>query len=175
MELNPDAPERLRVSAWRQIQQLKSVDEGTLEDVHRRMGFSRRRLETAETGDVTQEQQKKIVMMLAKLIKEQEKKECSNCSGSCKNSQQQGESKPSDGQGQAQNQGKSSTGGASQNPNGVVRRSFHKGPVSPWSRLRERSRDAANSAIKEKLPVRYRNVVERYYAESSGNKDDSQK
>jgi hypothetical protein len=44
------------------------------------MDYSRRRLELVETDEVTQDEQDKIVSMLTKLIKEEEKKECSsNC------------------------------------------------------------------------------------------------
>ncbi len=80
LQFNPDAPERLRVSAWRQVQQIQSIKEGKLDDVYQRMDYSRRRLELAETDEVTQKQQDKIVGMLTKMIKEEEKKECSsNC------------------------------------------------------------------------------------------------
>jgi predicted negative regulator of RcsB-dependent stress response len=80
LQFNPDAPERLRVSAWRQVQELQSIEAGKLTDVSQRMDFSRRRLELVETDEVTQQQQDKIVDMLTKLIKEEEKKECSsNC------------------------------------------------------------------------------------------------
>lgn len=80
LQFNPEAPERLRVSAWRQVQQLQSIQEGKLDDVHQRMDYSRRRLELIETDKATQVEQDKIVNMLTKLIKEEEKKECSsNC------------------------------------------------------------------------------------------------
>jgi hypothetical protein len=67
---NPGAPERMRVSAWRQIQQIRSIKEGKLDDVYQRMDYSRRRLAQIETGDQTQEQQDKIIGMLTKMIKE---------------------------------------------------------------------------------------------------------
>ena len=77
---NPHAPERLRVSAWRQIQQIHAIREGKLDDVYQRMDYSRRRLELIETDEATQKEQDKIVKMLTLLIKEEEKKECSsNC------------------------------------------------------------------------------------------------
>jgi len=77
---NPDAPERLRVSAYRQVQQIRSIKEGKLDDVYQRMDYSRRRLSQIETGEKTQEEQDKIIGMLTKMIKEEEKKECSsNC------------------------------------------------------------------------------------------------
>ena len=40
-------------------------------------------------------------------------------------------------------------GGTSNNPNGVVRRTYDDGPASPWSQLRDRTRDAANNAVKQ--------------------------
>src|SRR5688572_10361027 len=40
----PDAPERMRVGAFRQLEQLRQFQEGTLSDVHLRMDYSRRRL-----------------------------------------------------------------------------------------------------------------------------------
>lgn len=167
LEFNPTAPERLRVSAWRQIQQLQSIQDGKIEDIHQRMDFSRRRLQIADTGDTTQTEQDKIVKMLTKLIKEEEKKECSS-SNSKQQSQQQQQ------QQQAQNKpkpksSKSQQGGQSANPNGeVVEKSYDDSPASPWSRLRDRSRDPANNAIKEKLPARYRDIVERYYEAANG-------
>ena len=75
---HPDAPERLRVSAWRQVQQLQAIKEGKLDDIYQRMDYSRRRLTQIETGEKTQEEQDKIVKMLTKMIKEEEKKEASS-------------------------------------------------------------------------------------------------
>ena len=80
LQFNPDAPERLRVSAWRQVQHLQSIKDGQLDDVYQRMDYSRRRLELVETNETTQKEQDKIVDMLTQLIKKEEKKECSsNC------------------------------------------------------------------------------------------------
>ena len=169
LEFNPTAPERLRVSAWRQIQQLQSIKDGKIEDVHQRMDFSRRRLQIADTGASTQTEQDKIVKMLTKLIKEEEKKECSNCNSNSKQQnkqqqQQQAKKKPKP------KPSKSEKGGQSANPNGkVVNKSYDDSPASPWSRLRDRQRDSANNAIKEKLPARYRDIVERYYEKANGS------
>ena len=170
----PNAPERLRVAAWRQIQQLRSIKEGKLADVYQRMDFSRRKLSLIEPGERTQEQQQKIVNMLAKLIKEQEKKEASQSqSKDQKNTKQQQQNKPEQQQAnKPQQQGKSQQGGTSNNANGkVVKKAYNNGPASPWSRLRDRSRDPANNAIKDKLPARYRDIVERYY--EAANRDGS--
>jgi hypothetical protein len=165
-----DAPERLRVGAWRQIQELAAIEEGQLADAHQRMEFSRRQLDQQDAGDETQTQQDRIVSILAKLIREQEKKECSNCN-SKKNCQSQNE-------GQAKQQGKkdseaqankSQQGGKSNNPNGVAQRIYSDGPASPWSQLRDRSRDPAYSAIKDQLPAKYRDIVERYTEKAQGS------
>ncbi len=172
LEGYPDAPERLRVAAFRQLQMIQTIEEGSMEDVLQRMDYSHRRLEIEKTDEPTQGQQQRIVTMLQKMIVEQEKKECSsgNCKKNCEGEQES--ETPGSKPGANDGQGKSTAGGASNNPNGVVKRTFDNGPASPWSRLRERSRDAANNAIKQKLPARYRNVVEKYYEVISGNEQD---
>jgi hypothetical protein len=48
-------------------------------------------------------------------------------------------------------------------------RSYDDSPASPWSRLRNRNRDAANNAVKSKLPARYRELVEKYTEAANGN------
>ena len=170
---SPDSPERMLVSAWRQLQQLQAVEDGKLEDIYRRMDYSRRRLQLAKTDQSTQQQQDKIVDMLNKLIKEEEKKEASSSASSSK------KPKPKD-QGQKDKQAqkpkspkpsKSQQGGSSSNPNGqAVVKTYDDSPASPWSRLRDRSRDPANNAVKEKLPARYRDIVERYMEAANGEK-----
>ena len=92
LQFNADAPERLRVSAWRQVQQIQAIKKGQMDDIYQRMDFSRRRLEITEPGERTQEEQDNIVKMLKKLISEQEKKEASSSKGKGKSeseSQQQ--------------------------------------------------------------------------------------
>jgi tetratricopeptide (TPR) repeat protein len=168
LQTYPEAPERLRVSAWQQIQNLSGIEEGQLTDVHQRMDFSRRKLTLEETGQMTQDQQTRIVDLLAKLIRDQEKKECSssNSKKNCENpgqSQAQQAKKPDDPQ-----QSQSQTGGVSANPNGVAQRVYSDGPASPWSRLRDRSRDPAYSALKDQLPAKYRDIVERYTEKAQG-------
>lgn len=159
----PNAPERLRVAAWRQIQELAAIEEGQLADAHQRMDYSRRKLDLEDSGASTQQQQEKIVSILAKLIQEQEKRECSSCN-SKKNTQGEnnGQAKKSGQKNSDSQAAKNQQGGSSNNPNGVAERSFSDGPASPWSKLRDRSRDPAYSAIKDQLPSKYRDIVERY-------------
>ncbi len=154
----PNAPERMRIGATRQLQQMQFVEEGSLDDVWERMDFSRRHLKLTRTGDKTQEEQDKIIAMLDQLIKKAEEKEC-NCSGE---GQGEGEQQQGEGEGQ-EGQGKGAKGGNSQNENGRVTRVFRRGPESPWSKLRDKDRDPAFSAIKEKFPARYQQLIEQYY------------
>ncbi len=63
LQFNPDAPERLRVAAWRQVQELRAIKEGEMEDIYQRMDFSRRRLQLEVPDEVTQTEQKRIVDM----------------------------------------------------------------------------------------------------------------
>jgi hypothetical protein len=167
LALYPNAPERMRVGAFRQLEQLKLFEEGTLSDVQLRMEFSRRRLTLEDTGADTRQQQDKIIEILAKLIKEAEEREC-NCKG---NGQGQGQGKKqgkggegdSQGQGQGQSQGGSSGGGSKGIDTDTVKRLHRGGPQSPWSHLRDKDRDPVFNAIKEKFPARYEQLIEQYY------------
>src|SRR4051812_22679258 len=98
---NPNAPERMKIGAWRQLEQLKLIEDGTLSDVFAKMEFSRRRLALEDSGKPTQEEQKKIVSILDQLIKEAEEKEC-NCKGSGKGKpkKSEGQGKPGEGEGE---------------------------------------------------------------------------
>ena len=176
LQKNPDAPERLRDNAVTQIQELQTIEKGKLSDVRQRMDFSRRRLELTETDEDTQTQQQEIVAMLGKLIKEEKKKEQSQ-SGKPKDKQKKkqkkenssdDQKKPEPGKGKP-GPSESQSGDSSSNPNGVAEmKTYDNSPASPWSRLRDRSRDAANNAFKDKLPARYRALVEKYNANADG-------
>jgi len=173
LDSNPEAPERMQVSAWRQVQRLQTIEEGKLDDVHQRMEYSRRRLGLQKTNDPTQVEQDKIVTMLSKLIKEAEKKECS---GSCKNCKKPGQKKPSQSNKpqQASKQPKNNTqsGKNAKAADGkAIVKTYEDTPASAWSRLRERSRDPANNAIKEKLPAKYRDIVEKYMEKANGESE----
>ncbi|HZL89768.1 MAG TPA: hypothetical protein VFB96_15490 [Pirellulaceae bacterium] len=163
----PDAPERMRVGAFRQLEVLKLYQEGTLTDVQLRMDFSRRKLTLEDTGKTTREQQDKIIDILAKLIKEAEEREC-NCKGGGSGKKQgQKQGKGSDQESQAQGQGQSQGGSSGGNSKGTdtdtVKRLHRGGPQSPWSHLRDRERDPVFNAIKEKYPARYQQLIEQYY------------
>lgn len=163
----PDAPERMRVGAFRQIEQLKMFEEGTLSDVHLRMEFSRRRLALEDPGEETRTQQKKIVEILAKLIKEAEERECACRGGGGGSGQKKSQGKGSESESQSQGEGsgqQGSVGGGSKGTDsGTVKRLHRGGPQSPWSQLRDKERDPVFNAIKEKFPARYQQLIEQYY------------
>ena len=184
LQFNSDIADRLRESAWVQIQALQLIEKGKLSDVRQRMDFSRRRLKLTETDADTQNQQQQIVTMLGTLIaveekKEQDQQESGQQQEEQKQKQQEKEENSSDNQKQSnkqeqqQEEGKekpnpsaSQSGGSNSNAN---LKTYDGSPASPWSRLRERSRDGANNAFKDKLPARYRKLVEKYNAKADGD------
>lgn len=163
----PEAPERMRVGAFRQLEQLKLFQEGTLSDVQLRMEFSRRKLSLEDTGTETRQQQDKIIELLAKLIKDAEEREC-NCKGGGSGQGQgkkqgKGGEGDSQAQGEGQSQGGSSGGGSRGIDTDAVKRLHRGGPQSPWSHLRDKDRDPVYRAIKDKFPARYEQLIEQYY------------
>jgi len=158
--------------AQSQAEKLNKIEDGALPDVHLRMDYSRRRLEQQKTDPDTQQQQDKIVKMLSELIKKAEKEEASSSNSNTKKPQDDKKPKPQDGKKPSAPKPKPSPGqnnqGSSQ-PNGRAElKNYDDSPASPWSRLRDRSRDPANNAVKEKLPARYRDIVERYMEAANG-------
>jgi tetratricopeptide (TPR) repeat protein len=166
LENYPNSPERMKIGAWRQLEQLKMIQDGTLSDAQFRMDFSRRRLALEDSSTELQTEQKKIVSILETLIKEAEEKEC-NCKGSGKGQgKKQGKAGESEGQGKPESDGKQggNTGGGSKGTDSdAVERLHRGGPQSPWSKLRDKDRDPVFNAIKEKFPGRYQQLIEQYY------------
>ncbi len=167
----PNAPERMRIGAERQLSFLTALKTDSITDAFERMDFSRRHLKLEKSGGSTQDQQDKVVAILDKLIKaaekresksksdkkKKEKKDCKKCEGEgCKECKGSGKS-------ESESQGKGQKGGRSKNPDGVAKRSVYNGPQSPWDKLRDKERDPAYTAIKNKLPARYERLIEQYY------------
>ena len=71
----PNASERMRVGAWRQLQLVSSIKKDTLGDIFQRMEFSRRRLTLERTDQQTKVEQENIVKMLNTMIKKAEDQE----------------------------------------------------------------------------------------------------
>jgi tetratricopeptide (TPR) repeat protein len=164
LEDYPDAPRRMQLGAMRQLGQLKAVEDGSLADVMQRMEFAGRRLSLEDPGKQTQEEQDKVVAMLDKLIEEAEERECKACQGSGSGSGNKPASGSGSGSGKpGEGQGDGPAGGNDQTPFDTVRRTFQKGPESPWGKIRDKERDPAFQAIKAKFPARYQEMIDQYY------------
>lgn len=163
----PTAPERMRIGAWRQMEQLKLIQEGKLTDAQFRMDFSRRRLSLEDAGEETQREQKKIVSILETLIKEAEDRESSGKGSGKGKSKGKSQGKSGEGEGEGQKgegkQGGQSGGGSKGIDSDAVEKLHRGGPQSPWSQLRDKDRDPVFNAIKEKFPGRYQQLIEQYY------------
>ena len=158
--------ERLRVAANSRLIELLMFKKGTLDEVSQKMRYSERKLGLQNTGRETQKRQKEIVDLLNKMIKDEERKEVAN---NVSNNSQENQ-KPEKPQSPKNEQIEVGSSGSSNQSNGkVVKKKYSDGPRSPWSQLRDRMRDPANTAVKEKLPPRYRDLVEKYYEKA--NKD----
>jgi tetratricopeptide (TPR) repeat protein len=155
LKQHPDAAERLRVGAFRQLEELKAMKNGSLVDVEDRMVFSRRKLDQEDAGDRTREEQSRIVAMLDKLIKEAEQRECSGCcSGGGAGRGGRGGANP----GAGARQSTAPQGPASVGP--TVTRTNNR---NAWDTLRERDREKVLAGLKGKFPDRYKKLIEQYY------------
>ena len=139
---------------------------GSLTEVHAAMKQAQQRLEAGDSGSETQEQQAAAVAMLAALIeaaKTRESSSPSSGSGGGK-SQQQGQNNQSSSQSQSQGTpGASAGAGSQQTNNSAAARIERSAPQSLWSKQRDKERDPVYSAIKERFPARYQQLLEQYY------------
>jgi tetratricopeptide (TPR) repeat protein len=165
---DPEAPEKMRAAAVRQIARLKQYHEGTLSDIQQRMDYSRRKLALDDTGADTRRQQEQVIDHLTVLIHESEDREAEGSGSSAAAVQAPGQSPGEAGAAASQNPSAGSPssptgGGREGRDSDRVERLRHGGPQSPWSRLRDKDRDPVFSAIKEKFPARYQQLIEQYY------------
>src|SRR5262245_27008994 len=145
-------------------EQLYPSPESALRAVHRLMGDSHDRLTQQDTGRETRGQQARIVEMLATLIQQAETRESSSQGANSSPSQQLGQKGSADGQAQGPGSQGGTSGGGSQAIDSTAAQPLTRGgPQSPWSQLRDKDRDPVYSAIKEKFPARYQQLIEQYY------------
>lgn len=161
----PDLPAETRTEVEEQLTALSHLAPGSLDDVRDRMGYSRRQLTQAEVGEPLRAEQRRIIEMLDELIDRASQQEGKSGKGKGKgqksgqaNGQGAGSGSPGSGAGEGQGQGKNDP---SEGP--AVRKLSRGGPQSPWGQLRDKQRDPAFSAIKEKVPARYQQLIEQYY------------
>jgi TolA-binding protein len=155
----PDAPERMLVGALHLLAELATIDEGSIIDVHNRMTYVHRRLDDADTGERPQDQQKKIITMLDKLIEEAEKKEQQGGGGGG----QGGGYGPASGNNQPNNPAEQSTAPVGESRIGDLHRITRGKPGDQWGQMKDRDREAVLNAIKGRFPDRYKELVKQYY------------
>jgi hypothetical protein len=143
-------------------QERRGADSVSLESVKERMETVQRLLEQNETGQATRQEQAEVVETLSALIEmaeQREKNSQASASAAAASQSQPGGATPSQTPGAQSGQ----TGGGSRGTDTAAQPQSRVGPQSPWSTLREKERDPVYSAIQEKFPPRYQQLIEQYY------------
>lgn len=154
---NPDAPQRLILSAMQILTELDNRVSGKIGEVADLMDYSGRRLKTADGGETVQQRQKRIVDLLETLIKEAEEQEKNNCK-SGGSGQSGGKNAPSPGSPMQESR---LPGG---NPSeGELRAARRANPGDTWGSMPPAERERILQALRESFPPRYRQLVEQYY------------
>ena len=162
MRDHPSASERQRIAAWRQLELLSLIEEGSLVDVYQKMDYARRRLALERANEPTQTRQKETIGILDKLIEQAEEREAMSESESKKESQ--GKKKAGSKAGKGAGKEGPGEGTDDKTPMKTVRQVQQGAEATPWDHVRDKKRDAkALAAIKEKYPARYRALIEQYY------------
>lgn len=154
----PDAPERYRKAMEQMMNELLQTWESPLYDLSGRMKHAAGTIENGDTGDKAQGEQKEILAIIEELIRRQE-----------------------DSEGNQGGQGGGGGGGGARNrgqPNNPLNRSVLPGgaggagdlkpkpprkPGDQWGDMREKEREEVLQSAKEKLPERYRELLEQYH------------
>ena len=121
-----------------------------------------------QTGPATAERQIKVEDNIHKIIaaiqKTQADKQQSLAEAQAAGGKKPGESGSSGKKPQQQSAQGGKEGGSSQGTDTAATAPMERrAPQSPWSQLRDKERDPVYSAIKEKFPARYQQLIEQYY------------
>jgi hypothetical protein len=134
----------------------------SLDAAKSKMEAVQRLLERNETGSATRSEQAQVIDVLSALIEMAERREKNSqasASAAAASQSQPGGATP------AQNPGAQSgqTGGGSRGTDTAAQPQTRIGPQSPWSTLRDKERERVYSAIQERFPSRYQQLIEQYY------------
>ena len=160
-------PAARRHQAQRALIALATMQEGSIMEALQLMDDSRRRLKLERVGENTQEQQERIVAILDEIIEAAEEGDGGGGGGG--GGQSQGGSQPGAAASGAPSGVQSSTpanqsslpgGSASM---GELGRSTRGRPGESWGTMPPNEREKVLSAIQEKFPNRYRELIEQYY------------
>jgi tetratricopeptide (TPR) repeat protein len=163
VEKFPNSSERLLIGAMHMIDELAFMEDGTMADVQDRMDYSRRRLDIAESGKRTQDEQNRIIKILDKLIEEAEKKEQQGQGGGSGSGSGQGQGGNPSGNGIPGGPADQSTAPVGQARMGALHRGASGNAEESWGEARDREREEVLNAIKARYPDRYREMIEQYY------------
>ena len=157
---HPDTSQRLKIAAEQMLAELNNrVSEG-IGDVSDLMTFCGRRLSHADTGEVVQVRQDRILDLLDRMIEEEEEKESSSSSSSSGGGGQNN----SDGQSPSNPLQESRLPGGSAKE-GPLRERRRANPAEAWGSMPPAERERILQALRDSFPSRYRKLVEQYYEE----------
>lgn len=172
LKTNPDASQRLRLTAQQMLAELAGRKPESMGDVVDLMGYSRRRLAFGEANEPIQQRQTRIIELLEKLIDNAEESEqnssssSSSSGGQSEQQKQQQQNKDGPGSPKPQNQpmqkGRLSGGDAQ---DGSLREGRRANPADRWGSMPPAQREQILQALRDSFPSRYRQLVEQYYEE----------
>jgi hypothetical protein len=136
---------------------LKGLEEGTLDHIARRMEDVRRRLDLGRAGPKVRKVEKGVIESLDKLIKkkeEEQQKQESSGSDSIRSSRAADASRPMGGKG----------------PGEVTKKNI--GSKSGWGDMPPKEREEAMQQIGRDFPAHYRDAIEQYFRRLAAEKND---
>ncbi len=151
----PDAPDRDRKAMEQMLNELVQEWESPLYDLAGRMKKVAREMDGGETGKETQAAQAEIITRLDELIKKAEDREGNQGGQGNRGGQPRGNQAPN-----APAQSSKVSPGASRV--GDLRGKQRGKAGDQWGKMQDREREEVLQALKEKLPDRYRGLVEQY-------------
>ncbi len=157
LEDYPDAPERYRSAMEQMLNELVQEWESPLYDLSGKMNHVGRAIESGETGAGTQGKQKEIVEILDALIKKAEDNEGKGGGGGGGGG---GTPRGNDQSQSPANQSKIAPGASRV---GDLRPKERPKLGEKWGEMKDKERDEVLQALKEKLPERYRELLEQYH------------
>lgn len=168
LQMFPEAPQRLRVTATQILAELRLRVPERFGDVTDLMDYAARRLDNGDSGDRVRQRQQQAVEILDKLIAEAQEREQSSGGG--------GASRGADRQGRRGANQASASGGPMQDsfappgraspvtPEESDRRASAR-PGQAWGAMKPAERERIIQLLKDRFPDRYRRLVEQYYRE----------
>ena len=151
----PDAPDRYRMAMEQMLNELVQEWESPLYDLAGRMKKVAREMDAGETGKETQSAQAEIITRLNELIKKAEDREGNQGGQGNRGGQPRGNQAPN-----APAQSSKLSPGSSRV--GDLRGKQRGKAGDQWGKMQDREREEVLQALKEKLPDRYRGLVEQY-------------